>query len=366
VEVFILTKKVNLSKFIRNNRKYDIKTNPVDVIFGRITKSFFNESQQREIDQVEDIIEQELNEDFTIGGHPKYDELLCKVKSYEDFSVYRVSDVKLCSIFVDLRNFTKRALFIDSANVETIDDIANLKQKAISTWIKLARYYNGHIHSITGDGLMVLMDKLYEEDDDWTIGARSLLFSLRVLESADILNDYLKEFLKERGKEQYANNPHNLINIKIGIEYSPKTLMNPQGVIVNDKGENKAVGEVKATSFEVDFSAKVLSEYKNAYNGLDANGPKNNRLIMFGNQYKELMQFLDSEIEVKKVASYERTMYDVPETRDIYSLDTKPIKRNILTIEDVADICDVEEQNEDFARASIKALQDSGEIKHGN
>ncbi|WP_152668847.1 hypothetical protein, partial [Geobacillus sp. ZGt-1] len=66
-----MAKKVNLSKFIRNNRKYDIKTNPVDVIFGRITKSFFNETQQREINQVEDIIEQELNEDFTIGGHPK-------------------------------------------------------------------------------------------------------------------------------------------------------------------------------------------------------------------------------------------------------------------------------------------------------
>lgn len=300
-------KGTKLRSILKANRRYSFDLNPLKAVLN-FELGFTEETQL--LNEINSIIDRELQEDFRIGGHPDYDYLLEKVNSADGFmdDNFRVADIKICSLFIDLRNFTKRALFIEDPGIETLHEIADIKQRAISTWIKIARYYQAHIHSITGDGIMVLIGGEQEEDkDEWVIGARALLIALRVLESTDILNDELKETLAKKGI-QHSSHPDNILDIKVGIEYSPNTLMNPQGVVVSNGFTNKPVGEVKATSFEVDFSAKVLSHYKTAKEQIE-DSPKLGRLLMLGEKYIELMAFNDS-VEYKKVASYERQMFN--------------------------------------------------------
>jgi len=349
---------------VKQNYRYRIHQNPLYAILNenQLFKSAEFESAKREIEK---IIEEELNETFSIGGHEDYNYLLENIKDYDDFTHpdNRVSDVKLCSIFVDLRNFTKRALFIDDPGVETLEEIATLKQKSISTWIKLARFYNGHIHSITGDGLMILFGGRQPEDqDEWTVGARAFLFALRILESEEILNNELKETLIAKGKEQHIRNNNNLLDIKVGIEFSPNTLMNPQGVIVNQGYLKKAVGEVKATSFEIDFSAKLLGYYGDAIQKIDS--PKLGRVLMLGEKYKELMNFSD-EVNIQYVDKYSKQMFDVKQERKIFFLDCISYKNNIITIEDVAKLCNVYDASEEAKNISINISRDGDKIQHG-
>ncbi|GAJ41662.1 hypothetical protein [Saccharococcus caldoxylosilyticus] len=349
---------------VQKNPRYRVNYNPIYAILeGLYVQKSSEELQHKYL--INEIINEELTKDFKIGGHPDYDYLLNEIKEEKDFynENNQVANVKLCSLFIDLRNFTKRALFVQDPGIETIQEIAKLKQKAISTWIKLARYYQGHIHSITGDGLMVLIGgKKPEDEDEWTIGARAFLIALRVLESADFLNDELKQTLIEKGKESYATNSHNLLNIKVGIEYSPETLMNPQGVIVNINGEKKPVGEVKATAFEIDFSAKLLGYYNDAEKKLDGS-PKYGRILLFGEKYKELMDFND-EIDVVYLSEYSRQMFDTTQTRKLYYMDCKELKYNIITLEDVAKKCNVYNASETAKNVSINIAREE-KIQHG-
>jgi hypothetical protein len=351
---------------ISNNARYKIDKNPLSVLLNERTyifKSAEDEQQQREI---ENIIAQELENDFKIGGHADFDYLLENIKDIDDYynETYQKSEVKMCSLFVDLRNFTRRALFVNDPGIESIQEIAKLKQKAISTWIKLARYYQAHIHSITGDGLMILIGGTQQVDeDDWTLGARAFLIALRILESTDILNDELKQILIDKGQETFAINPNNLLDIKVGVEFSSNTLMNPQGVIVNNNGEKKAVGEVKATSFEIDFSAKLLGYYNKIKEEKIDGSPKYGRILILGEKYKELMNFKE-EVPICFYANYEKQMFNQIQVRKVYYLDCKKYKHEIITIEDVAAFCNVYDTSELAKTASIHIARQE-KVQHG-
>lgn len=353
-----------LRSLLKADSRYKFNLNPLRALF-ETTDIFKSLEEKSQIRQILSIIETELQTEFKIGGHPDYDYLLDKISTPEDFldDHNRITDVKMCSLFIDLRNFTKRALFIEEPGLETLNEIADIKQKAISTWIKIARFYQGHIHSITGDGIMVLIGGEQEEDkDEWIIGGRALLIALRVLESTDILNEEMKDTLKNKGVEHYSH-PDNLLDIKVGIEYSEKTLMNPQGVIVQTDYQNKSVGEVKATSFEVDFAAKVLASYKSATKDIEGS-PKYGRVLMMGEKYIELMEFNDS-VAYKKIDSYERQMFNQKNCRQIYYLDCCEYKDKIITLDDVAGLCDVYDDSEDAKAASIYIAAKGDKIQHG-
>ncbi|MED4567987.1 hypothetical protein P9302_00610 [Brevibacillus agri] len=356
-------KKSTYREILRNDARYRYNYNPLRVILNEslmIVKGYVSEQEKREI---QEILDQELTEDFKLGGHADYDHLLDQVNDYPDFETQRQEDVKLCSLFIDLRNFTKRALFIDDPGVETLEEIASLKQQAISTWIKLARFYQGHIHSITGDGIMVLLGGEQDYDkDEWTVGARAFLLALRILESADHLNEQLKQTLKDKGKEAHIQ-ADNLLDIKVGIEYSPKTLMNPQGVIVNVNNQKKPIGEVKATSFEIDFSAKLLGYYNKAKGELDGS-PKYGRVLLFGDKYKELMDFKE-DVKVNKIATYEKTMYNVKKCYNAHYIDCKDYKDKVINVEDVASICNVYDASEAAKMASISIMRGEEKVQHG-
>jgi len=350
---------------VSNNSRYNFKQNPLSVILNEqaIFKSVEDTQQREEINR---IIETELEQNFKIGGHTDFDYLLDNIKDNEDFfsGSHQLEKVKLCSVFIDLRNFTRRALFVDEPGIETIQEIAKLKQKAISTWIKLARYYQAHIHSITGDGLMILIGGTQQEDEDeWTLGARAYLLGLRILESTDILNEELKQVFINKGMETYANSHHNLLDIKVGVEYSPETLINPQGVIVNVDGQKHAVGEVKATSFEIDFSAKLLGYYSNIKNEKIEGTPKYGRVFMIGEKYKELMNFND-EVSIIHYTNYEKQMFNKKNIRKVYYQDCNEFKGTVITIEDVAGFCNVYDSSEFIKAASIDIAREV-KTQHG-
>ncbi len=351
---------------ISNNARYKISKNPLFVLLNEQTSLFKSAEDQQQQREIETIIEHELEKDFKIGGHVDFDYLIENIKEENDFycGLNQKSDVKMCSLFVDLRNFTRRALFVDEPGIETIQEIAQLKQKAISTWIKLARYYQAHIHSITGDGLMILVGGTQPEDaDDWTLGARAFLIALRVIESTDILNEELKQILVDKGQESFASNPNNLIDIKVGVEYSGNTLINPQGVIVNESGDKRAVGEVKATSFEIDFSAKLLGYYNGIKEEKIEGSPKYGRVLIIGEKFKELLDFKE-EVIIRFYTDYERQMFNQKQIRKVYYLDCKPYKDKIITIEDVAAYCNVYDASEMAKAASIHIARQE-KVQHG-
>ncbi|MFS0882208.1 hypothetical protein [Metabacillus niabensis] len=351
---------------ISTNARYKIDKNPLFVLLNEQTSLFKSAEDAQQQREIESIIERELEKDFKIGGHTDFDFLLDEIKENEDFYDERKqrSDIKMCSLFVDLRNFTRRALFVNDPGIETIQEIAKLKQKAISTWIKLARYYQAHIHSITGDGLMILIGGTQPEDeDDWTLGARAFLIALRIIESTDILNEELKNSLIEKGQDAFATTPNNLLDIKVGVEFSSNTLMNPQGVIVNNNGEMKAVGEVKATSFEIDFSAKLLGYYNKIKEEKIGGSPKYGRLLILGEKYKELMDFKE-EVPICFYKDYEKQMFNQKQVRKIYYLDCKDYKDQIITIEDVAASCNVYDSSELIKAASIHIARQE-KVQHG-
>lgn len=354
-----MNKGTKYQELMREDRRYQTKINPLDVLLeDHVYKSAEDRIQENE---VQTIIDKDLEEGFEIGGHRDFEYLLSQIHDENDFNKEenRVNNVQICSLFIDLRNFTKRAMFIDEEYGETLEEIATLKQKAISTWMKLARYYQGHIHSITGDGLMVLFGGNQSQDEDeWSLGARAFLLAQRVLESTDILNRSLKDTLAAKGLD--STHHDNLLDIKVGIEYSPKTLINAQGVVV----QQKAYGEIKATSFEVDFSAKLLSQYKNAKGKLE-DSPKYGRILMAGEKYLELMEF-NGEIKKYPLDAYKRTMFGQTKSRPYYFIDCENYKEECITLEDVAKLCNVYTESEGLEKASLDIVnKDQGKIQHG-
>lgn len=210
---------------------------------------------------------------------------------------------------------------------------------------------------------MVLLGGEQDYDkDEWTVGARAFLLALRILESADHLNEQLKQTLKDKGKEAHIQ-ADNLLDIKVGIEYSPETLMNPQGVIVNVNNQKKPIGEVKATSFEIDFSAKLLGYYNKAKGELDGS-PKYGRVLLFGDKYKELMDFKE-DVKVNKIATYEKTMYNVKKCYNAHYIDCKDYKDKVINVEDVASICNVYDASEAAKMASISIMRGEEKVQHG-
>lgn len=359
-------KKSIYRSLIAKDNRYRISKNPLEVLLAEQVSFGLNAVEQNEKDEIEKIIQCELTEDFKIGGHIDFDYILDRISTEADFNrpEYQVKDVKLCSLFIDLRNFTRRALFVDNPGVETIEEIALLKQEAISTWIKIARYYQAHIHSITGDGLMVLIGGTqFEDTDEWTLGARGYLIALRVLESTDKFNSKLKQILTEKGYEEYISSVKNLLDIKVGIEYSPNTLINAQGVIVNEAGYKKAVGEIKATAFEIDFSAKLLGYYNSISKDKITASPKYGRLLLLGEKYKDLMAFTD-DVNVEKFTNYSKTMFGITLSREVNYLDCSEFKNTIITLEDVAKICNVYDTSEIAKAATINVTREA-KVQHG-
>ncbi|MBM7866466.1 hypothetical protein GTO89_06810 [Heliobacterium gestii] len=359
------------SKYMDVSRKierYRKRINPLYIIYPNttITKSIFEQVAINTEDQrfITGIINSEMTEEFKIGGHEDYDLLLSLVTKQEDFETVNEKNVPLCVVYIDLRNFSKRALFAEDPGYETIEEIAALKQRAISTWIKVSRYYQAHIHSITGDGLMILLGGKKEQDlDTWTNGARALLLTLRILESEKMLNDELIQYLKDKGLEQYAINSDNMLDIKVSVDFSPNTLMNPQGVCVCINGEQKPIGEVKATSFHIDICAKMLAYYKQVKERLEGNR-KLGRVLLFGEEYKMLMDFNEEKVPINNAGTYSKTMFSTNKSYISYYIDANNFKDNILTLDDVAGICNVFDDSSLSGDVSINIAR-RAQIQHG-
>ena len=245
------------------------------------------------------------------GGHHSQDfeqELFNKISDYASFDS-ATSKGHTASLFVDLTDFTTRTFH------EDIEDIARLKRAAIQTWMVLALYNDGHIHSITGDGLMILFS---EQEDFLENTLRAFATGYNFLMSMEKINERLQLVGSDR------------LRIKVGLDYCDEVVWNVCGLV---NSQQSCVGEVKATGFGVDFSAKLMAYNSSIIRGTNIN---HNELIIFGNKACEILTFkkeyfeeYKSQPEQRPTAPYKRTKNQETKFYKIFYADVKEIKKQV-------------------------------------
>jgi class 3 adenylate cyclase len=168
-----------------------------------------------------------------IGGHPDYD-ILCKEPNAEPVVGH------ITTLFVDLNRFTSRTLVMRDSPQE-LSEIVRAKRLWINSLIRFVHMGSGHVHSITGDGVMAFFGGKCE-----TSGARSGKAALRTAMSVMY---YTKHVLNPRFEEVGADT----VRIRTGTDYS-EVRWTPMGT--------EACSEVKAVGYGVDIAAKLLSPSK--------------------------------------------------------------------------------------------------------
>ncbi len=162
-----------------------------------------------------------------IGGCPKYDNL-----SYDEL----VEDYNT-TLVIDLVNFTARSLH-SKDDVEKLKDLAVLKKKFINSCVLAVGLFGGHVHDITGDGIIAFFNygEKHEQINDAMLTAIFMIYSVQ-----QILNPLLKA----------EDENHRDIQVRVGVDTG--------NVIWTKMGNIKNLDscEVKAVGFSVDSAAKL-------------------------------------------------------------------------------------------------------------
>ncbi|MCP2015911.1 class 3 adenylate cyclase [Deinococcus sp. HSC-46F16] len=156
----------------------------------------------------------------TLGGHPGFDPRPDETR-----------EAPVTTMFADLRNFTKYALFLP------LDQVREIKARVIKTAVDTVHAFDGHVHNIPGDGVMAFFGA---PGEDPRLGATRALRAGAYL--LTLIRDDVSTFLMEQG---IFDAP---VKMRVGIEYGT-ALWGQYGVL--------GTSEVKATGFPVDFAAKV-------------------------------------------------------------------------------------------------------------
>lgn len=187
------------------------------------TRSYTSLSKQEQFEFLNEIVENSgLNSlDRSLGGHPDFNHLSDEI----------TMDSSIVTMFADLRNFTRYGLFLDKKLIRT------LKQSVISSFIHIVHAYDGHVHNIPGDGLMVYFGGLDKPDDESAFNAymagSSLIYALENYINPILQNSYGFE---------------DKLHMRVGVEF---------GEVVWGQFGLGNVSEVKATGFSVDFASKI-------------------------------------------------------------------------------------------------------------
>jgi len=185
--------------------------------------SEFSDPKKLKLDMLNAIVQQSglSSVDKTLGGHPDYDHLTEEL----------TEDSTITTLFADLRNFTRYGLFFPPQRIR------HIKKAVISSFIYIVHAYDGHVHNIPGDGLMVYFGGKSKDNAESAFNAvmagASLLYAL---------DNYINPILQE----EYGFEDR--LHMRVGVEYGD--------VIWGQYGIHGVV-EVKATGFSVDFSAKI-------------------------------------------------------------------------------------------------------------
>jgi class 3 adenylate cyclase len=183
------------------------------------------------------------------GGHPEYDFLA------DPANVGKTAEGNVTTFFMDLKNFTKYCCFLSR------DKVYQAKYASIEAAIGVCRIHGGHLHDITGDGVMFFFGGGRANDVET---ARQALDA-----AADAMELLEKEVITEYNDNcQYPN-----IHPKIGVDFGP-ALWGAYGAPPNF--------EVKATAFNVDVANKMMSD-------------RNSQEVAIGDELKNLLEVGEEE-----------------------------------------------------------------------
>ena len=218
----------------------------------------FAESPELKYKRLAEVL---LNKIPKSGGHPHYDYLA------EIMSVGTTEEGVITTLFMDLKNFTKYCCFL------TPTAVFQAKSASIETVIGICRVYGGHLHSITGDGVMFFFGG---RDGDHLQFARNAVNA--AADSMDILG---KEVMREyNSREDYPS-----IHPKIGVDYG-SALWGAMGAAPHF--------EAKATSFNVDIANKMM-------------GARNSQEVAVGDELRKFIE-IDEGKFLTKDWCYEREL----------------------------------------------------------
>lgn len=270
-----------------------------------------DEDPQKYIESILNEIQPKVD-GMKIGGHHSEDfeqSLFSQINDYNSFN-HVIEKGHSASLFIDLTDFTTRTFMEDS------EGIAKLKRTAIQIWLLFSLYNDGHVHSITGDGLMVLFNK---EEEYIENSFRAYATAYNLLVSMDLINDRLELEGRDR------------LRVKVGLDYCKDVIWNVYGLLSSD---NKCKGEVKATGFGIDFSAKLMA-YTPSILRKNSN-IQHNELIVFGEDIKEILsldeKYLEeykSDVNDRPTAPYKRRKGKEDREYKIYYSDIKKVSKQI-------------------------------------
>ncbi|MBX3037795.1 MAG: hypothetical protein KF758_12870 [Anaerolineales bacterium] len=161
------------------------------------------------------------------GGHPDYNHLA----NPENVGNYEEGEIT--AFYMDLKNFTKYCLFMKRERVYPA------KAVAIEAVIDVCRLYDGHLHEIPGDGVLVFFGGKSSDN------IQSANYAIQA--ACDAMNFLIEEVIPEYNSD--SNYPD--IFPKMGID---------TGAALWAAYGSKPHYEVKATSFNVDIASKMMKD----------------------------------------------------------------------------------------------------------
>lgn len=191
-----------------------------------LEKSIGNIELRSAIEDTFDI-GQQIDYNSGIGGCPEFDNL-----EYD-----QIVEGYNTTLVIDLVNFTARSLH-SKDDMAKLKELADLKKKFINSCVAAVGVFNGHVHDITGDGIMAFFNtgKKHEQINDAMLSAIFMIYSVK-----EILNPLLKN----------ENPNYKDIQVRVGVDTGE--------VIWTKMGSIRHIEscEVKAVGFSVDSAAKL-------------------------------------------------------------------------------------------------------------
>jgi adenylate cyclase len=183
------------------------------------------------------------------GGHPDYDFLA------EPANIGKTAEGNVTTLFMDLKNFTKYCCFLSR------EKVYQAKYASIEATTGVCRIHGGHLHDITGDGVMFFFGGGSANDVE---SARHAL---------DAASDAMELLEKEVITEYNDNCQYPNIHPKIGVDFGT-ALWGAYGAPPSF--------EVKATAFNVDVANKMMSD-------------RNSQEVAIGDELKDLLKVDEEE-----------------------------------------------------------------------
>lgn len=194
----------------------------------------------------------------------------------------------IVTLFLDMVGSTRLGI------IYTPDEVFHIKNAILRSAIDIATSFDGHIHRIMGDAIMVFFGGKTKTVEESIINAVNAACSIQYFTTKVVIPQLKNGF----GAEPFG--------IRIGIDYAPK-----DKILWGSYGYT-GVNEVTATSFHVDVASKL--QHAAGHNQ-----------IMIGQSLKEQIDFPTELLMVKTKLRNNETVSIPYVTPNYTGIDSKPI-----------------------------------------